>query len=349
MGYSFFPIAIFLAVNNKCNLFCKMCDIGQRKTDTSFYKNMKTDEETLSIDDWRRFIDDVTPWRPSIDIVGVEPLMYRDLGKLLEYIRSKGLVSHLTTNGTLLKKRAEELAHMDLEGLFVSIDGFAQLHDKIRGVPGTFDKAVEGIEAFLSAQKRIGGSTTIHITTTISPPNHHRLYDIAVALGKLPVNSLTMNHFSFLPEKLVDRCQEQYGHDFVVKVSSLGGVELEDVDVEVLWAEMDRVKAYAASSPFPMNIAPSFSKDEVETWYQPPFLSLRPQGYCNVPWTCAGINSNGDVINIFRCPYPTFGNIRKIPFSQIWNNKKYVTFRRSLRKDRFLFCTRCRRSFNTTP
>jgi MoaA/NifB/PqqE/SkfB family radical SAM enzyme len=326
-----------------------MCDIGQRKTDTSFYKNMKSDDETLCIDDWRRFIDDVAPWKPSIDIVGVEPLMYRDLGRLLEYIRSKGLVSHLTTNGTLLKKRAEELAHTDLKGLFVSMDGFAELHDEIRGVSGTYDKAIEGIEAFLNAQKRIGGSTKVHITTTISPLNHHRLFDIAVDLGRFPVDSLIMNHFSFLPKKLVDRCHKQYGHDFVVEVSSLGGVELEDMDVEVLWNEMERVNAYASSSLFPINIAPNFSKEEVKAWYQSPLLSLRPQGYCNVPWICAGINSKGDVINIFRCPYPPFGNIHETPFSQIWNNKKYVTFRRGLRKGRFLFCTRCRRSFNTIP
>ncbi len=348
-GYSFFPIAIFLAVNSICNLRCKMCDIGQQKSDTSFYKNMKTDEDQLSIDEWRQFIDSISAWKPSVDIVGTEPLLWTDLGNLLKYLGEKELVFHVTTNGTLLEKRAEELAATPINGLFVSLDGYEELHDEVRGVPGTFRRAVRGIKAFRAATQGAGGKRVpVHITTTISPINHQKLYETARALLELDVDSITMNHFSFLPEELVDKCHKAYGDRFVVEASSLAGVDLAEVDIDRLWSEIKRVEELAKDAPIPLKVSPQFTKEELDCWYRKPLLPLRPEGYCNVPWMCAGVNAHGDVINIFRCPYPSFGNIREKPFPEIWNDRPYVTFRRTLKKGRFIFCTRCRRSFNTT-
>ena len=348
-GYAFFPITIFLAVNSICNLRCKMCDIGQRKKDTSFYKNMKADEDQLTIDEWKKFIDSILAWRPNIDIVGTEPLLYADLIDLLRYLGEKQIVFHVTTNGTMLEKVAKELAETSISGLFVSLDGHEELHDEVRGVKGTFRRAVKGIEAFRAATKRAKGRPVpVHVTTTICPINHDQLYRTAQALLQLDVDSITMNHFSFLPEELVEKCHETYGDRFVVEASSLAGVDLHDVDIERLWSEVKSVEELAQKAHIPLRISPGFTKEELRSWYEEPLRPLRPHGYCNVPWMCAGINARGDVINIFRCPYPSFGNIRKQPFAEIWNNRHYVTFRRTLKRGRFIFCTRCRRSFNTT-
>lgn len=347
-GWSFFPIAFFLSVNNVCNLRCRMCDVGQKKKDTIFYKNIKPDSGLLTLADWRQFVDSVTPWKPSIDIVGTEPLLYKELVELLQYIKERGLICHLTTNGVLLEQFAESLAAIDLDGLFVSIDGYESLHDEVRGVPGTFQKATKGVVAYHEAMNRNGRNSKIHATTTISPINHNGLLKTAQELMNYPFSSITMNHFSFLPNDLVELCHQTYGDRFNVEASSLAGVELDEVDVDVLWEEVIAVQALSQSVQVPLAVAPNFSKDEMAQWYKEPLTALRPEGYCDIPWRCAGISANGDVLNIFRCPYPAMGNIKEIPFPEIWNKKQYCEFRKRLKAEKYTFCTRCRRSFNNT-
>ena len=61
---------------------------------------------------------------------------------------------------------------------------------------------------------------------------------------------------------------------------------------------------------------------------------------CFYPWKSFRINPYGDV---YSCSIDVdFGNVREQPFSAIWNNDAYQTFRRTL-KERQLFpkCAKC--------
>jgi len=66
---------------------------------------------------------------------------------LIRYCHSVGLLSRLNTNGLLLDRRcAMGLKRAGLTQCCVSIDsGDPQTHDRLRGVPGAYAKAVEGI------------------------------------------------------------------------------------------------------------------------------------------------------------------------------------------------------------
>jgi len=76
----------------------------------------------------------------AVGLSGGEPLMYRPLPRLLESARSLGFYTTVTTNGLLLsKRRLLELApHLSL--LAVSIDGVPESHDRMRGLPGAFER-----------------------------------------------------------------------------------------------------------------------------------------------------------------------------------------------------------------
>ena len=95
---------------------------------------------------------------------GGEPLLRQDLEEILAFSRSLPLHTSLITNGTLLKSRINEVAPYINGVVYVSLDGLEKTHDTIRGVRGSFKKAVEGICA---AKQKV----PVTINTTVIAEN----------------------------------------------------------------------------------------------------------------------------------------------------------------------------------
>jgi len=119
----------------RCNLECKMCPFWRRE-----------DEELLRLPDEIRVMDALA--RAGVSFLGFEggePLLRPDLPEILEAAHERFHTS-LVTNGWLLEHRLPELAdHLDL--LFVSLDGIGETHDRLRGIPRSFERAVKGMRA----------------------------------------------------------------------------------------------------------------------------------------------------------------------------------------------------------
>lgn len=119
----------------RCNLECDMCPFWRRP-----------DEKLLSVEAERRLLAKLADSGVLfMGFEGGEPLLRRDLTEILEEAHERFHTS-LVTNGMLLDRRIAEFArHLDF--LFVSIDGSRELHDQLRGVSGSFDRAIRGIVA----------------------------------------------------------------------------------------------------------------------------------------------------------------------------------------------------------
>lgn len=99
------------------------------------------------------------------DLSGGEPLLRGDLAVLAKRVSAHNCLVSMNTNGTLLKRsKVSEIANaFDL--VAVSIDGPEEIHDKIRGVAGSYRKALESIK-LLKARGVVVG-----VNTVISPWN----------------------------------------------------------------------------------------------------------------------------------------------------------------------------------
>ncbi len=95
---------------------------------------------------------------------GGEPLLRNDLVEILAFSRSLPLHTSLITNGTLLESRIDEIAPYINGVVYVSLDGLEKTHDAIRGVGGSFRKAVRGIGA---AKEKVA----VTINTTVMAEN----------------------------------------------------------------------------------------------------------------------------------------------------------------------------------
>ena len=95
---------------------------------------------------------------------GGEPLLRKDLVEILAFSRSLPLHTSIISNGTLLESRINEIAPYINGVVYVSLDGLEKTHDSIRGVGGSFRKAVQGICA---AREKVN----VTINTTVMTEN----------------------------------------------------------------------------------------------------------------------------------------------------------------------------------
>ena len=92
------PVLCNYYVTYRCNAKCGFCDIWERP---SPYVTIETVRQNLA--DLRRLGVKV------IDFTGGEPLLHRQIDKLLSLAKSLGFITTLTTNGLLYPKYAEKL------------------------------------------------------------------------------------------------------------------------------------------------------------------------------------------------------------------------------------------------
>ncbi len=154
-----------------CNLKCDMCPFWRRK-----------DEKLLSLGDEIKMMDSLAAANVSfLGFEGGEPLLRKDLPDILRASHERFHTS-LVSNGWLIKSRINEFGRY-LDYLFISIDGMKETHDRQRGVPGSFDHAVEGIR---EAKKYV----PVSMSTTITTNNMNeidKVLDLAESL-KVSVN-----------------------------------------------------------------------------------------------------------------------------------------------------------------
>jgi len=148
------PVVVW-NVTRKCNLKCVHC--YAHATETAPADELSTAEGKALIDDLAAF------GAPVMLFSGGEPLVRKDLPELAAYAVDKGMRAVISTNGTLITPRvAHTLKAIGLSYVGISLDGMQPINDKFRGVPGAFEKALDGIRNCQTAGIKVGLRFTIN-------------------------------------------------------------------------------------------------------------------------------------------------------------------------------------------
>jgi len=85
---------------------------------------------------------------PALAFSGGEPLAREDFFEVVAYAKKRIPYVSLATNGTLITKdNAERLKDAGIDYVEISLDGAsAATHDWFRGIPGAFERTMEGIK-----------------------------------------------------------------------------------------------------------------------------------------------------------------------------------------------------------
>lgn len=126
------PLLMSWNLTFHCNLRCTYCNSPYLKV-----PELKTDAILEGID---RFYDLGTRW---ITFSGGEPLLRKDIGTIVDHCKDKGITVFISTNGTLVPRRMEDIANVDR--ITISLDGAGETHDRVRG-EGAWEQATKAIE-----------------------------------------------------------------------------------------------------------------------------------------------------------------------------------------------------------
>ncbi|WP_319761300.1 12,18-didecarboxysiroheme deacetylase [Maridesulfovibrio sp.] len=148
------PVVVW-NMTRRCNLKCVHCYAQAVDPDG---------QDEISTSKAKEIIDDLAAFgAPVMLFSGGEPLVRKDLVELASYATGKGMRAVISTNGTLItKEKARELKDVGLSYVGISLDGTEETHDKFRGVPGSYKKALEGVENCKAEGLKVGLRFTIN-------------------------------------------------------------------------------------------------------------------------------------------------------------------------------------------
>ena len=149
-GRKRYPLVLMLEPLFRCNLACAGCGKIDYPDDIL--------DQRLSYEDCMQAIDECGA--PAVSIAGGEPLIHRDMPRIVKgFIERKKFVI-LCTNALLLAKKIDQYQPHENFTWSIHLDGDKAMHDKSVCQEGTYDRAV----AALKLAKSKGFRTQINCT-----------------------------------------------------------------------------------------------------------------------------------------------------------------------------------------
>ncbi len=138
-------------ITSTCNLHCPHCNAS------------KSGAEDLSPEALRALARELGQRHPEVvSLTGGEPTLHPLLPELAAILTGHGVAVQIITNGTHLDEALLwRLGEAGVGLIWVSLDGPREVHDGLRGVSGTFDRALESLAAIRRAGMRSGVLTTL--------------------------------------------------------------------------------------------------------------------------------------------------------------------------------------------
>ncbi len=144
-----FPLEeIYFYLTEGCNLACRHCWLSPK------HQDHQTTYPMLPLELFKKIITEAKPLGlAGVKLTGGEPLMHPRITDIISAVKEEGLGLSIETNGLLCTPQlAEAMATLKRPLISVSLDGQdAETHDWIRGIKGSFDAAVKGIQNLVNA------------------------------------------------------------------------------------------------------------------------------------------------------------------------------------------------------
>jgi MoaA/NifB/PqqE/SkfB family radical SAM enzyme len=184
------PYKVNLACTYRCNMRCRNCNIWKRKP-----------ESELTVDEIGKVFSNLNiEW---LNLTGGEPFLREDLVDIVRAIkeRSDPYILNITTNGFLTDKIVSdfrEIADMGIPRILcgISVDGPEREHDSLRGMRGSWDRAVSTYKDLISLSLQ---DLNVFFSYTISSSNstlfHKTMEDIRERVSDVKKSDFHFNIF----------------------------------------------------------------------------------------------------------------------------------------------------------
>ena len=304
------PPFMIVFINSICNLTCEHC----------FYWKELNKRNDLTYEEFEKLSLDLGYFE-NLNLSGGEPFIRQDFGEICHLFIKNNQVKNIyvPTNG-YFTDRTEKSLRKVLEDktlkLFVceiSLDGMPEYHNRFRGNPRSFEKAMETYQMLERLQKE-DSRLLIHANTVAMSEN--------------------MDEAWRLTEYLHDNCPKMEHHNLAIirgdrKNPTLQGPQLQkykDLYRHVAEVWSDREKHRFGASVEPMLQWAKVKTIETESQFIP----------CKAGVLTGVVYANGDV-SVCEQHFP-LGNLREKSFFEIWDSPEAQKLRANI-KAKQCYCT----------
>jgi MoaA/NifB/PqqE/SkfB family radical SAM enzyme len=296
------PPFLILFINSICNQKCEHC---------FYWRNLNrrddlTKEEIFALSRSLGRIE-------NLNLSGGEPFLRPEFGEICrQFIRhNKVRQIYVPTNGYFADRTVKQITEtlkekeLDIFVAEISLDGLGEFHNKFRGSPGAFEKAMLTYDALAQLQE-----------------SDHRLRIHSISTA----TAVNMEEIRRLTSYLFDRCPKMDHHNLALirgdrKNPSLQGPTLEKYQqlyeyIRRQWAPREKGRYGSLAEP-------------MLQWAKSRTAATQTQVVpCRAGVLSAVVYSNGDV-SVCESHAP-LGNLRQKTFHEIWNSQEAQALRKSI-------------------
>jgi len=302
------PLMVVWNFTQACNLKCRHCyqDACARAL-----------PDEMNLEEKLRLVDEMgDEYVPFLALAGGEPFMGNHFWEVLERCRQRAIHVTIASNGTLLKpETTARLVESGVKYVEVSLDSAdPDKHDAFRGIPGAWQRTVDGIRtAAATPGLRVGMATCV---SRLNFAEVETILRLAVDLG-----CSTFVHFNYIPvgrgvqNDIEDLDPDQREELLRILERWLQGKEIGIMSTAPQFgracyvygdAEARMALGHAGSAPG--------SKTRVLAKYI---------GGCGAARCYCSVQPNGDVTPCVYIPHRILGNLRDKSLKDIWRKNVY--------------------------
>jgi len=152
------PDTAVISITERCNSRCTFCKIWEIGDPSDFDCAL---------------IDKLPSSLKNIDLTGGEPLLHHDFEVIVKMLIGRNCDIMVVTNGLVQLNKFRDLWKLPNLGIRFSLDGMAEIHDTLRGIPGNYNKVLEQIEYLKSDRFH-----NIGLSATFSDANIDQISDL---------------------------------------------------------------------------------------------------------------------------------------------------------------------------
>lgn len=168
------PTDSVIAITYHCNAKCQMCNIWQIK-----------EHSDISASEYLKLPNTLK----DINISGGEPFMRTDILEVFKNVKNACPQARyvISSNGlapNLIQQKITEILKIEPNiGVAISLDGLGEIHDRVRGIPGAYEKVLKTIEILKNA-----GVKYIKLAYTLTNDNLEEMIKVFDLSKKLKVD-----------------------------------------------------------------------------------------------------------------------------------------------------------------
>jgi heme d1 biosynthesis protein len=190
------PVVIWNLIR-RCNLTCEHC--YSVSTDIDFPGELSTAEVFAVMDDLKRFRV------PVLILSGGEPLIRRDIYDIARRAKNMGFYTALSSNGTLMdESHVARMREIGFDYVGISLDGRRATHDRFRRKVGAFDASMAALRRCRDAGIKIG------VRFTLTEGNREDLPWLLEMIETEGIDKFYLSHLNYSGRGNVNRKRDAY-------------------------------------------------------------------------------------------------------------------------------------------